>query len=247
MKIRLGGLAGAALVACVSGCTTTLYRPNQVATPLLREVGELKGTVGSNNLQLAYAPLPHLALMANGYYGSYDQNARTAHGWLAEVGAGTFGSLPVPNLIWEAYGGTSYGQVSLDDTLDANTASPRPVHYDARAVRAFVQPNLGYVTPYFELGAALRLSGVKYVALSTEGYTGAEAHDQFLESSEVTEPVWMFLEPGVTVKAGYKWVKAFYHHTWSLKLGGGDLPYDNQADVIGVSVDLAHWYDRFSF
>jgi len=246
MTLRLRHLA--ALVPLVfSGCATTLYRPNQLPTPLLREAGELKATVGSNNLQLAYAPAPHVGLIANGYYGSYDQNGRSANGWLAEAGAGSFGPLPIPNLGWEAYGGVGYGRVTLNDTLDTNGATPRPVHYDANAVRGFIQPNLGYVTPYFEVGAGARLSGVKYLALNTRGYSAAELQDQRLVSSDVTSPVWLFLEPGVTVKAGYKWVKAFYHHVWSVKLGGKDLPYDGDADVLGVSVDLAHWYDHFSW
>jgi hypothetical protein len=91
----------------------------------------------------------------------------------------------------------------------------------------------------------MRLSAVKYVSLDAEGYTEPERAREFLVADNVTDPVWLFAEPAVTAKAGYKWVKAFVQHTWTLKLGGDALPHEEDTTVVGLSVDVASWYHDF--
>ncbi|MCI0672811.1 MAG: hypothetical protein L0Y64_20380 [Myxococcaceae bacterium] len=243
MVCSLALLAGPFLGAC----TTTLYRANQVSAPLLRDAGEFKATLDLRNVQLAYAPLPGVGLLANGYLESYgdEQQVRRGNGGLAELGAGAFGKL-FPNAVWEAYGGLGYGSVRVDDVKD-DGGSPRPVHYDAQALRAFVQPNLGYVTPYFEVAGSLRLSALKHLSLNTSGYTPAELEEQFLVADEVTRPVWLFLEPSVTVKVGYKWVKVFVQRTWVQPLGSGALPHESGSAALGISVNIASWFENFQW
>jgi hypothetical protein len=241
--IRASTLAG--VVTLVStGCSTTLYKSSQVSTPLLREQGELKGTLGPDNVQVAWSPRAGVGLLANGYYETYEEGRRDARGLLAEVGGGLYGSF-LENAVWEAYGGVGYGQSTASDQLDAGGGALRDVGFTARGVRAFVQPNLGYVTPYFEVGGAMRLSAVKYLSLDVEGYTEPERTREFLVDNEVTDPVWLFAEPAVTAKVGYKWVKAFVQHTWTLKLGGNALPHEEDTTVVGLSVNVASWYHDF--
>ncbi|GEN05034.1 hypothetical protein SAMN05443572_1011422 [Myxococcus fulvus] len=230
----------------VSGCATTLYKPNQVSAPLLREEGELKGTLGNNNLQVAWSPRAGVGLLAQGYYERYAEGERRASGVLGEVGGGLYGTF-LGNAVWEAYGGLGYGQSTASDRVDANSAPPRDVGFTARAVRAFIQPNLGYVTPYFELAGSVRMSALKYVSLDANGYTAEERTREFLVADDVTGPVWLFAEPALTVKGGYKWVKLYAQRTWALKLGGEPLPHERDSTVVGLSVNVAHWYDDFQW
>ncbi|RYZ43161.1 MAG: hypothetical protein EOO71_04755 [Myxococcaceae bacterium] len=241
--LRVSVVAG--VLALVStGCTTTLYKSNQVSAPLLREQGELKGSIGPGNVQLAWSPRAGVGLLANGYYESYEEGRRDANGLLAEVGGGVYGRF-LENAVWEAYGGVGYGRSTASDQLDAGGGALRDVGFTARGVRAFVQPNLGYVTPYFEVGGSLRMSAVKYLALDVEGYTESERAREFLGAEQVKDPVWLFAEPALTAKVGYKWVKAFVQHTWTLKLGGDALPHEEDTTVVGLSVDVADWYNDF--
>ncbi|RKH28254.1 hypothetical protein D7Y13_16840 [Corallococcus praedator] len=241
--LRASVVAG--IVALVStGCTTTLYKSNQVSAPLLREQGEFKGSITPSNVQLAWSPRAGVGLLANGYYESYEEGRRDANGLLAEVGGGLYGRF-LENAVWEAYGGVGYGRSTASDQLDAGGGAFRDVGFTARGVRAFVQPNLGYVTPYFEVGGSLRMSAVKYLSLDVEGYTESERAREFLGEDQVTDPVWLFAEPALTAKVGYKWVKAFVQHTWTLKLGGDALPHEEDTTVVGLSVDVASWYHDF--
>ena len=227
-----------------TGCTTTLYKSSQVSAPLLREQGELKGTVGPNNVQVAWSPREGVGLLANGFYESEDEGRREASGLIAEAGGGLYGRF-LENGVWEAYAGLGYGQSTASDQLAAEGGAFRDVGFKARGLRAFVQPNLGYVTPYFELGGSLRLSAVKYTSLDVRGYTEQERVREFLVDAPVTDPVWLFAEPAVTAKVGYKWVKAFVQHTWTLKLGGDALPHEDDSTVVGLSLDVASWYHDF--
>ncbi|MBL0692381.1 hypothetical protein [Comamonas sp. JC664] len=229
------------IVFAATGCTTTLYKPNQVSAPLLREKGEVKGTLGNNNLQVAWSPAEGVGLLAQGYYERYAEGERRATGALGEVGGGLYGTF-LDNAVWEAYGGLGYGQSTASDRLDMNTANPRDVGFTARAMRAFIQPNLGYVTPYFEVAGSVRLSAVKYISLDANGYTDAERTQEFLVARDVTRPVWLFAEPALTVKGGYKWVKLYAQRAWSFKLGGEALPHERDSTVVGISVDVARWY-----
>ncbi|WP_147445550.1 hypothetical protein [Corallococcus aberystwythensis] len=241
--LRVSVVAG--VVGLVStGCTTTLYKSNQVSAPLLREQGEFKGSITPSDVQLAWSPRQGVGLLANGYYESYEEGRRDANGLLAEVGGGLYGRF-LENAVWEAYGGVGYGRSTASDQLDAGGGAFRDVGFTARGVRAFVQPNLGYVTPYFEVAGSLRMSAVKYLSLDVEGYTESERAREFLGEDQVTDPVWLFAEPALTAKVGYKWVKAFVQHTWTLKLGGDALPHEEDTTVVGLSVDVASWYHDF--
>ncbi|WP_147451683.1 hypothetical protein, partial [Corallococcus llansteffanensis] len=78
---RVSVIAG--VVTLVSaGCTTTLYKSNQVSAPLLREQGELKGSISPSNVQVAWSPRAGVGLLANGYYESYEEGRREANGLL---------------------------------------------------------------------------------------------------------------------------------------------------------------------
>lgn len=64
-----------------SGCVT-LYKPNTINSPLLKEAGELNvggalGISGSGllNLQASYAPINRIGIMINGMYHTRDRKS----------------------------------------------------------------------------------------------------------------------------------------------------------------------------
>jgi hypothetical protein len=48
---------------------------------------------------------------------------------------------------------------------------------------------------------------VKYNDLNTSGYTQSELDTEFLNKSAVEDKTWMFIEPAITARFGYKFIK----------------------------------------
>lgn len=232
-----------AVAALGTGCLPAVYVPTQQATPMLREAGEIQATLSSTSLEASYAVAPQVLVHAAGFYRNIDNSdiQRAAGAWLGEAGAGMFGDLILRDVRWTALAGVGGGRTwwALSD------ANPRS--YEANAVRGFVQPNIGWVTPYFELVGSVRLSGVKYLDFASSGFSPDETARLGFEEANVTGPVWFFVEPAVTAKVGYRWVKLFAQYRWTEKLSPGALAYERAGLSIGVSVDLAKWHGDWDF
>ena len=92
------------MMVCVSSCVT-LYKPNSINSPVLKEQGEFKGTIGLGtlgtgllNVQTAYAITDHLGIMLNGMYHSSHLTddatfIRKHNQYFSESGAGYFTTL----------------------------------------------------------------------------------------------------------------------------------------------------------
>lgn len=90
--------------------------------------------------------------------------------------------------------------------------------------------------------ASARLSGVKFYEFNATGY----GEDRF-NAQRMTTPVWFFLEPAVTVKVGYRWVKLFAQPSLAYPLNQPDFPSQPFNLVVGLSLDLAQWHGDWSF
>jgi hypothetical protein len=77
---------------------------------------------------------------------------------------------------------------------------------------------------------------VRYRDVATSGYVGDQLAGDGFEGIE--ERTWLFVEPCVTVRAGYKWVKLQLQVGKSMKLTSGDLPYDSGMVTLGLNVDV---------
>jgi hypothetical protein len=239
---RATGFVSAAALVALAGCKA-VYAPNIVSTPLLRQRGEVRATVDARNLQLAVAPTNHLGVMVNGYHRDEtndpkpDEEKQHGRGDFVELGAGGFTGIARP-YTWlplqvEAYGGVGVGTVKQDLTPAGGVTR----HFEAQATRFFIAPTLGTTTKYYDVAASLRVVGVRYHDVATEGYVD----DQQLEGdgfAGIEERTWLFVEPCVTVRAGYKWVKLQLQVGKSYKLTTGDLPHDSGMVTLGLNVDL---------
>ncbi|HEY0705626.1 MAG TPA: hypothetical protein VGG33_02460, partial [Polyangia bacterium] len=50
---------------------------------------------------------------------------------------------------------------------------------------------------------------------------------------------WLFVEPAVTLRVGYKWAKVFLQYGHSFKLNDAALNRDATFATVGVHLDLA--------
>lgn len=205
------------------GCSA-VYHPNMVYTPLLSNKKELKIGASLNNAQCAYAITNHIGIMAKANYikqtDSY--NLKVGH-YLFEGGAGYFGNIDEWAL--EAYGGYGIGQ-SLTKLSYQNTGSYVGNYIGVDLRRAFIQTTVAYTSPYADIAFSTRLSHVF-------------VNEQF--STRTSNG--FFIEPTLTAKVGYKYVKLVMQT--GLSLGQfSDSRYSGYPLIgyLGLEADLWHHY-----
>ena len=212
----------------------TVYAPNAVNVPLLQEKGELKAVLANNNLQVATAVTEHVGIMVNGYLNAYtsDDKSLKNNGKGAEIGIGYFGHT-AQRITYEAYGGAGLYNVRIRESNNTKT-------FDADAVKYFLQPSVGWVNPYFEVAVSPRLSVVKYNTPEITGYSGAEQASNYFNILD--QKAYAFMEPTITLRGGYRFVKLQLQYGHSFKLSKNNINHDDGIGSIGLIFDIGKWY-----
>jgi hypothetical protein len=239
--IRVPGvLSLAALASCKA-----VYAPNIASTPLLRERGEVRATVDPRNLQLAVAVTSHVGVMANGYHRSEDNEPKPdeekqhGEGDFVELGVGGFAPLPSlhPWLQLETYAGAGVGTVRHDLTPPGGATR----RFEAEGTRVFVMPTLGITRRFWDAAVSTRFVALRYHDLSSRNYTDEQLDaDGF---AGIDERTWVFVEPSVTLRAGYQWIKLQLQVGKSYKLNSADLHHDSGMITLGLNLDLFRAFD----
>lgn len=233
-----------ATLTTLAGCKT-VYVPNTVNVPLLLEKGELRGTINPNNAQAAYAVADGVGIMANGFFqsSSNDEGAASGQdgrGYLLELGAGHFRPLG-DGAVFETYGGIGCGSVRHDNW--ETTAGVRSNYkFSTSAVKAFVQPSFGMTRTYFDAAVATRFVALRAFGVDTFNYPQERLRQDDLLG--VDKRTWGFVEPAVTLRVGYKWVKLFMQYGYSFKLNEAAIKRDETFSTVGVHLDLASRFSR---
>ena len=253
-------------VVTFSACNQHIYVPNTVNEPLLKEKHEFKGSVSPSNYQAAFALTNHVAVMANGQYvydfldGGNDEGSDVivdsdTRGGVIEGAVGYFTPLDQKKrMVFDVYGG--YGKGSFKTLADAYQSSNNRVVNDyllrTHFNKYFIQPGIGFSHPVIEAAFTSRISLVKFHNL----YAGAKAFET--DSAErsnymsIGNKVLPLYEPAFTFRVGYKYVKFQMQLLFSLLIndeayGGYNIDdyFQPVALNMGVSVNIAHWYDDF--
>ena len=230
MAVVLALAAASSMVGC-----KTVYVPNTVNVPLLAQAGELRATADANNLQAAYAVADGFGVMANGHWErSRTDQANTSgedgQGFLAEAGAGHFRTIG-DLLQFEAYGGLGYGSVQHDNWETVNGAR-NDYHYSIKAWKVFAQPSLGITRDVVDAAVSLRMVGLQPFGVRTTNYPIERLRAD--ELADLDQRTWGFLEPAITLRAGYKWLKAFVQYGYSWKLN--DAPLNRNVTFLNVGL-----------
>lgn len=212
----------------------TVYAPNAVNMPLLQEKGEFKALIANNNLQVATAVTDHIGIMANGFLNNYTSDDKTFknNGKGAEIGIGYFAHTD-KRITYEAYGGAGLYNVRIRE--DNNTKT-----LDTDAVKYFVQPSVGWVNQYFEVALSPRLSVLKYTKPEIVGYNSQERADNFFDILD--QKAHAFIEPTLTVRGGYRFVKLQVQYGYSYKVTKNNINDDSGIGSIGLIFDIGNWY-----
>jgi hypothetical protein len=198
------------ILLILPGCVT-LYKPNVIHSPLLKEKGELNASVslglsgcGLYNLQTAYAISNHTGVMINGmYHNRHSNNADSLIEKLnmifGEAGAGyftTFGSKK--NGLFQFYGGGGYGYTT--DKIN-NTNQPYP-EVSAKYFNIFIQPGVAMTNKHVEVAFDLRANYVRLFNIHAYLYDKFEFWNTDFKYYSGTTLDFLNLEPVVTIRVG---------------------------------------------
>jgi hypothetical protein len=242
MKTIVSFFAVAVGVSVLSSCSTTMYTTNAVNAPLLKERGEIKINVTSNDLQAAVAVTDHIGIMANGYYKNYESDNNYRHnGGMGELGIGYLLNSDDNNLVMETYIGGGLGKVHKQEQF-TDAPAPYMASFNVNAAKGFIQSNLGYRSKYFDVALTPKFSFVKYSNFSQSNYSDDELKDDYLNNNRLTDPLFVFAEPAITVRGGYKFIKVQAQYGVTLNLGGQSIRRTPDFASLGLVIDIARWY-----
>lgn len=234
----------ASLAGLFSSCSTTMYVSNAVNAPLLREKGEVKVNLTQNDLQAAVGAGNNFGIMANGYYQRYQGAGNYEHrGGYGELGFGYFTNTEDDNhFFFEFYGGGGAGSVYKQERFTDQNENSYLATFNAQAGKAFIQPNFAYSNKYFDAILTPRFSVVKYTGFSQANYPESKLREDYLDNNNLTGPVFMFAEPALTVRGGYKFIKLQAQFGLTLNLTGSNIRHPSTFSSLGLVFDIARWY-----
>lgn len=209
--------------------------------PLLKEKNEFRGTLGYNDLQMAYAPLENFGLMTNAWlidgsslsepfeYGSTRK-------YMFEGGVGYFRNID-DVFVFEVYSGTGLGHLSFGNTEDG-----MPDAYSASFNKIFVQPSFGLTNKYFDCAFSLRSSRLDFFNQDISDYMPDEFSSEDENLSILDQHKYSFLESGFTIRYGWKHVKFHMQLIKTYRLDNHDINFTEGLVNIGIHVNLAPRY-----
>lgn len=204
------------LISTFTACVT-LYKPNVIHSPLLKEKGELNTCAslavsgsGLFNIQSAYAVSNHAGITVDGMY--HNRRFQGADGsieklniFFGEAGAGyfsTFGNNKSGLL--QCYGGGGYGSTT-DKMNKANQYTPE---VDATYFNVFMQPGIAFINKNIEVAFDLRANYVRLFNIHANLYNQFEWWNTDFHYHSDTTLCFVNLEPTITFKAGGKRLKS---------------------------------------
>jgi len=203
------------MVFPITGCVT-LYKPNAIHSPLVKEKGDLNtgvsiGASGSGlyNLQAAYAPSDNIGIMLDGMHhkrrlSGADSSVQTLNIFFGETGVGYFSRFgDKKNGLFQCYGGAGYGK-STDKITRLHEGNDE---MSAKYFNIFIQPGIALTRKNFELAFDLRANYVNLFNIRSPLYDKFEWWNTDFRSHSDTSLYFINLEPTLTMKAGGKKLK----------------------------------------
>ena len=224
--IKLSNFLIMSLFALLSSSCHLLYLPNQVNAPMLTDKNDLSGNISlglSNlNLQAAYSPVKNVGLMIN-YAGGKDinsdnDNISNSYSFI-EFGAGYYKPIG-KSLLFDIYGGYGVGDAKTFDAVwDESTT------INGKYSRIFIQPSITFsVSEAFDANLAIRPVFI-LMEKTTDNYTRTQSGSTFLE-------------PVLTLKYGWKYIKIINQLGFSLPTQQVDYAFNPFILSVGINFQL---------
>ena len=236
-----------------ASCNRYYYKPNAVNAPMFTDGNQFhvagagmirtdEDDINDGNsyffdVQAAYSPIKHLGIIANYSTWAFRPNTINfasgnvdADAHLAEVGVGGYlvAGQKKAKLVGDLYVGGGGGNLRSD--------------VDMKVRRLFLQPGIGMRHAVVDVGFNLRISNVKYMDLDDNGRGMAYLQDKRLydinRNRRIDEGSYFFLEPAVTVRTGYKFIKAQFQWGFANEVSTIPWNYNGARFTIGLHFSL---------
>ena len=219
------------IFAVLSSCSPE-YIPNMVNSPMFSNGGEFQATIatGTSNFdaQLGYAITDNIAVIANGSYA--DQTNDTTDEFhkhlILEGGVGYYRKIN-PAARVEIFGGYGLGKIQTLEDYGIGGLDQVDVQFN----RIFLQPAIGATTDFFDGSFATRLAMVQMVP----------------DKAGTISKSWnTFIEPVITTKMGYKYVKAVVQFGYSFPINEEQIDYNHQGLILnfGLIINIGKDYSN---
>lgn len=221
MKREIVVIFNAVMIAsAMVSCAPALYTNVGQNVPLFRKKGEVAMSAGHGSAsgenyltsstaegfsgQAAVAIGKSTAIISSFYSLKDEGEDINGNGNYFEVGIGKFSYSETSKLHGEIFIGTGFGSIKNSEEGE---------YINLKYVKPFIQPSLGFSSPYFDIAITPRIALVSYTGKSENISEANEqrAFENFWQENKNT----IVFEPGFTARAGYKNVKLQlqYSHT----------------------------------
>lgn len=102
---------------------------------------------------------------------------------------------------------------------------------------AFVPPSLGITRRWFDAALSTRLVAMRAFDVKSVNYAPERLKEDDLHALDARP--WIFMEPAITLRAGYKWIKLFGQFGHSFKLNAQPISRRATFLYFGLHVDIA--------
>lgn len=243
----------------LSSCSQYYYMPNSQNVPLFSKKNELTGSVNfyppggtgsfsgrqssGGELQTAYAVGNHLAVQINAGDGSgmdksdINDNAHGGGGYF-EGGVGYF--LPFgtqKRFVFETYSIFSLGWMNTTYTGTGSSGANGSIN--AGMKRLAIQPSIGFKAKHFEIAFSLRAGGVNYSGVRGNLSLPDESNHEINQQDYLNQnKKQFFIEPAITMKAGWPSVKGQLQIGESTDETNSQFPYVHNWFSIGLNFNI---------
>jgi hypothetical protein len=206
------------MLLILSGCVT-LYKPNTINSPVLKEKGDLNTTgiigfsgCGLFNVQSSYAITDHAGVMIDGMIhsrnnSSADSSVEKLRMYFGETGAGYFTAIGNKNNgLFQCYGGGGFG-ITRDKINYSYEPNPE---VSAKYFNLFIQPGCAYTSKNFIAAFDLRANYVRLFDIHAYMYDRFEFWNTDYRYYSDTAISFLNLEPTVTLKFGGQQCKGIF-------------------------------------
>jgi hypothetical protein len=235
------------IVILLQSCNV-LYIPNMQNVPLLKEKNEVRASIGISDFQGAYAITNNIGVIINGQSNLKSTSSyvdkeyvlvedHDCQNKVLELGIGYLNQISDSKVL-EVYGGVGFGKNSIKNSfkVDSTGIFYKKESFSANTFRFFVQPNIGITTDIVDIAFSTRFVFLKFSNIDTLGFTT----DRLLEKNlyGVDKQNYMFLEPAVTLRFGYKYVKFHAQVASSFCINNQLINYLPINIILGVHINI---------
>lgn len=225
-----------------------MYMPNMQNVPQFQEKNEVNLTASPQNVQLAWAYSENMGVLGNYFRRSLSVESDNGDrikiaNTLLEGGTGYY-KYTKDGMTFSSFGGMGFGESEY--TYQIPSTPSLNERFKADLFRFFLQGSIGYVAGKDNINIAFtaRYANAAFSNIDTNNLKKQDLRRRRIDNLEKQN--FNFIEPGITFRAGFKYIRAHSQLVYSGKLEDRSLNYFPINLNIGLTLDLRAIYNKIT-